>query len=355
MEMSECELKELESRDLYTIGWIAALDIELAAAALMLDEEHGTPLDFEQPTNDGNVYVWGRIGEHNIVIASLSAGRYGSTSAADTARWLASSFPQIRIGLLVGIGAGIARHKEEGTRKDIRLGDVIVSQPDGRSGGVIQHDMIKDSAGGELERRFHLNSPPQVLLSAIQKLKAFHMRKPSKMRTFISKATSPPPHQEEPELQLQFNYQGVENDRLFRSCYQHVPCLELNTKTCTKCDPEEQIPRDPRKNTNPRIHYGTIASGNRLIKDGLRRDEIYHELCDKNVMCFEMEASGLMNNFPCLVIRGVSDYADSHKNDIWQPYAALTAAAYAKELLGFLPSRELIKSQRIVEIIGRCR
>jgi nucleoside phosphorylase len=79
------------------------------------------------------------------------------------------------------------------------------------------------------------------------------------------------------------------------------------------------------------IHYGTIASGNQVIKDGISRDRLSAEL--GGVLCFEMEAAGLMNDFPCLVIRGICDYADSHKNKAWQPYAAATAAAYAKELL----------------------
>jgi hypothetical protein len=47
-----------------------------------------------------------------------------------------------------------------------------------------------------------------------------------------------------------------------------------------------------------------------------------------------MEAAGVMNTFPCLVIRGICDYADSYKNKLWQQYAAATAAAYAKLLLG---------------------
>ena len=59
------------------------------------------------------------------------------------------------------------------------------------------------------------------------------------------------------------------------------------------------------------------------------------------MLCFEMEAAGLMNNFPCLVVRGICDYADSHKNKQWQPYAAATAAAYAKELLSVIPSAEV--------------
>ena len=80
------------------------------------------------------------------------------------------------------------------------------------------------------------------------------------------------------------------------------------------------------------MHYGTIASGNQVMRSAAERDRVSAEL--GGVLCFEMEAAGLMNSFPCLVIRGICDYADSHKNKRWQPYAAATAACYAKELLG---------------------
>lgn len=76
---------------------------------------------------------------------------------------------------------------------------------------------------------------------------------------------------------------------------------------------------------------GNIASGDAVVKDGPTRDRIARE---EGILCFEMEATGLMDTFPCVVIRGVCDYADSHKNKQWQPYAAATAACYAKELLG---------------------
>jgi Cdc6-like AAA superfamily ATPase len=69
-------------------------------------------------------------------------------------------------------------------------------------------------------------------------------------------------------------------------------------------------------------------------------------------MCVEMEAAGLMDTFPCLVIRGICDYADSHKNDRWQPYAAATAAAYMKELLLIIPPREVAEEVQIRDTIA---
>ena len=156
---------------MYTVGWIAALPIDRAAATAMLDERHEKPRNFVQHQSDTNSYTWGRMGEHNVVIASLAAGVYGTTSAATTASNLLSSLPQIRIGLLVGIGGGIAR-PDQG--RDIRLGDIVVSQPDGASGGVIQYDLAKAKSNDKRERKDFLNMPPQVLLQALSNLRSEH-------------------------------------------------------------------------------------------------------------------------------------------------------------------------------------
>lgn len=83
------------------------------------------------------------------------------------------------------------------------------------------------------------------------------------------------------------------------------------------------------------------------MKDAITRDRISEEL--GGVMYFEMEAAGLMNNLPCLVIRGICDYADSHKNKKWQPYAAATAAACAKEILSVIPTAEVATTRTVDE------
>lgn len=82
------------------------------------------------------------------------------------------------------------------------------------------------------------------------------------------------------------------------------------------------------------------------MKNGVTRQRLRQDL---DLLCFEMEAAGLMDNFPCLVIRGICDYADTHKNKRWQPYAAAVAAAYAKELLSIIPSSQVGRTQTIVE------
>jgi nucleoside phosphorylase len=107
-------------------------------------------------------------------------------------------------------------------------------------------------------------------------------------------------------------------------------------------------PDRTEEDNNPEIHYGLIASANTLMKDAGIRDKLAAE---KDVLCFDMEAAGLMNQFPCLVIRGICDYADSHKNDQWQGYAAMVAAAYAKDLLSYIAPSNVEKEGRILDLI----
>jgi nucleoside phosphorylase len=125
-----------------------------------------------------------------------------------------------------------------------------------------------------------------------------------------------------------YEFPGVDRDHLFCALCDGSAERSLS---CDACDNGE-IPR-PAGRTGPKIHYGIIASGNKLIKNVAERDRLGNEFSAK---CVEMEAAGLMDGFPCIVIRGICDYADSHKNDVWQKYAAVTAAAFAKELLSIV-------------------
>lgn len=333
----------LESPGLYGIAWIAALSIERAAAEAMLDEKHAAPTGFARHQTDANVYTWGRIGEHNIVIASLASGIYGTTSATITALALLSSLPSIRVGLLVGIGAGAAR-PDKGY--DIRLGDIAVGHPRGSSGGVCQYDSIKAESGDHRKLNGFLGLPPPVLLNALGSIQAHHEQEDSEIPRFLQEMLERKPKMgKSSKKNPGYSYQGVENDRLFKALCDHIPGPD-----CQGCEPVDVIQRDTRDNTNPEVHYGTIVSGNTLIKDSTIRDSIIAEV-GEHCVCFEMEAAGLMNSFPCLVIRGICDYADSHKNDRWQRYAAATAAGYAKELLSFVPVSEVQETRTAKEVL----
>ncbi|KAL4937305.1 hypothetical protein BDV06DRAFT_215976 [Aspergillus oleicola] len=299
----------------YTVGWICALPLEMAAAKLMLDALHPSlPL----PSRDQNTYILGNIGQHNIVIACLPTGAYGTTSAATVAVQLLSSFHSIRFSLMVGIGGGVPS-----SHADIRLGDIVVSQPTDTFGGVIQYDLGKVLSGSRFQRTGMLNRPPKVLLTALATLRAYHLTEDSQVPEFLSNIKV-----KIPGRATKFARPNQE-DWLYQADYEHGV-----SDTCVDCDQSRLVSRPSRGHNKPVIHYGLIASANQVIKDGRRRDQLAQEL---GVHCVEMEAAGLMNDFPCLVIRGICDYADSHKNKDWQGYAAAAAAAFAKELLSVVP------------------
>ena len=130
---------------------------------------------------------------------------------------------------------------------------------------------------------------------------------------------------------------SAENDLLFEATYDHTSGID-----CTSCDKAREIKRKPHNANRPIIHYGTIASANQLMRDSKKRDS-YNKDYDGRILCFEMEAAGLMNSTPCLVVRGISDYADSHKREdhAWHGYAAAAAAAFAKEFINTIPNRRL--------------
>ncbi|EUC32253.1 hypothetical protein COCCADRAFT_99131 [Bipolaris zeicola 26-R-13] len=318
------------SREEYTVGWVCALPIELAAARKMLDEEHQ---DHERESDDidENLYYLGSIAGHNVVIVCLPAGRIGNNPAAVVATQMKATFKGIRFGLMVGIGGGVPS-----PAADIRLGDVVVSQPDKTFGGVVQYDAGKATASG-FERTGLLNTPPQVLLSAVAKVRANEFLGESRMLEHMSKLERIP----------RFQRSQAGPDVLFDARYDHE-----GEQTCEGCKKDHHKTRKPR-DEEVMSHYGTIASGNQVMKNAAERDRVSAEL--GGVLCFEMEAAGLMNSFPCLVVRGICDYADSHKNKRWQPYAAGIAAAYAKYVLSVIPPAAVAKTRTAEEAIQSAR
>lgn len=343
----------LGSYKLYTIAWIAALAVERAAAEAMLDEQHEEPLDFIHNPSDVNEYTWGRMGVHNIVIAALPTGTYGTTAAAITTSYLSASLPHIKIGLLVGIASAIPQIKASWIVDkdiDIRLGDVVVGRPDGTCGGVVQYDLGKSKLGQVWERKGSLNTPPLLLLSALSRVQSEHRKGKFKMPEYLISMWENYPDMAKPRLakHIPYIHQGPENDALFQAAYGHTE----GESDCSHCENVYQIIRPQRETTDPDIHYGIIASGNTLVKDAPTRDKIAESTGEKCI-CYEMEAAGIILHFPCLVIRGIRDYADSHKNDRWQPYASATAAAFAKELLSYLSPKRLEATVPLSELISR--
>ncbi|KAF3934704.1 hypothetical protein ABW20_dc0105650 [Dactylellina cionopaga] len=334
----------------YTVGWVCALPKEQTAAIAMLDQIHD--LELPTPPNDQNSYTLGSIGKHNVVIACLPKGKSGTVSAAVVAVQMVNTFPNIKIGLMVGIGGGVPK-------KQVRLGDVVVSTPTDTFSGVVQWDLGSAENGDAFKRTGALNSPPKSLLTALGKLETEHELHGSKISEYLDELRNKFPR-------LASSYLKTENfeDVLFKANYSHIAKVPANEdddydsdeyeeeeeeESCRLCDKTKTIKRKPR---DMKIHYGLIASGNRDIKDAVLRDQINKNL-DGNVLCIETEAAGLLDDFPCIIIRGICDYADSHKDSYknWQEYAAAVAAGFAKELLGCIKASDVEREKPAKELI----
>jgi len=322
----------------YTIGWICALPTEHIAACLFLDEEYGQPDHIAR--GDNNAYVLGVMAGHKVVIAVLPHGEYGTTTAATVATDMVRSFPNVKVGLMVGVGGGAPT-----TSNDIRLGDVVVSSPKDGKGGVYQYDYGKNIQGHDYQPTRHLNQPPPVVLTAMALLVSEYRRKGNHIDTTVDAILEKNPR-------LKEEYSRPEVDILYASEFKHP--YEHDKQDCKgSCDTNSLniVSRLPRKQHEDisAVHLGTIASGNSLMKNALTRNA----LASEGILCFEMEAAGLMNSFPCLIVRGICDYSDSHKNKRWQGYAAMTAAAYTKDLLKAMPPEKVESEEKLATVLER--
>lgn len=318
----------------YTVGCICALPEENASLQAFLDARHDGPKYVS--TNDNNDYTLGRIGKHNVVICALPSNQYGLTAAATVARDLAHSFPNIRIGLMVGIAGGAPN-----SRSDIRLGDVVVGVSSDGNPAVFQYDYGKAVQDHGFQAAGFINQPPQILLTAVSGLKAFYEIEGERLEESIKMALD-----RRPRMKQKYQRPDASTDRLYRSDFVH-PDADLDCSQACGNNQSRLTNRKERDSDGPMIHYGLIASSNSLIKDALVRDGLTKK---KGMLCFEMEAAGLLNHFPCLVIRGICDYSDSHKNKKWQGYAAMTAAAYARDLLGRIAPSRLEAEKKIADL-----
>ncbi|KAH0499244.1 hypothetical protein TgHK011_006449 [Trichoderma gracile] len=337
----------------YSVGWICALGKEKAAAEAMLDEIHDA---LPPPDRDPYTYTLGSIRNHNIVIACLP--EIGTNPAANLVTQMINTFPSVKFCLMVGIGGGIPQR--------VRLGDIVVSKPTGTFPGVVQWDLGKSEKSG-FRRTGALDRPPMALLTALVELQKSHAMGVKRIPTFMKEMEEKyPPMVEKytwsPRLKdpmLDPDNKSRRNSILWASvtaviCEILLVLFKLlsgryepgGQGMVNKPDPDNDVGQ-PRA---PEIHYGLIASGNQVIKDSAVRDRINKDLGGE-VLCLEMEAAGLMNNFPCIVVRGICDYADAQKNKDWQEYAAALAAAFTKELLQHVQSRHVAIERPVKDVL----
>lgn len=302
--------------ELYTIAWIAPLPIEATAALYMLDNRHAGR--FPMSRGDDYVFQAGDACGHNIVVASLPAGQeHGSGSAAALASQVKKNFPNLWFGLLVGVAAGLPNLSLSPPR-DIRLGDVLVGLPDGDgdSAGLVAYDLGRETGfhGFQLFSSGHVLAVTEtVVRSAIGSIK---LRAPREADSFLEYYRR---IEGEEHSDGTFTDPGQSFDRLYQT---------------DEDDSQFIIYRRQRpEHRRTRVWYGSIGSGEKLIKNAQRRDDLRDRY---GLIGLETAAAGTMNRIPVGVIRGVCDYADEHNYKQWQPYAAAMAAVYAKAVLAEL-------------------
>ena len=317
----------------YTVAWLCALPpSELVAATAMLDEEHDS---LSLPTHDENTYSYGSINGHNVILACMPPGQPGKVSASKLVQPLSQTFPNLKIHLFVGIGSGVPRiPPPDNPDHDVHLGDVVIGCAE-KTGvpGVVQWDLVRYLEDGKTEPLGTLDKPDRRILSALGLL----------LRNRILGRTRFLEHLKRLQNLPGFSHPGLEHDKLFKSTYPHV-----SGPNCSSCDRSQLTERLPRGNEDLIFHQGTIVSGDTVIENPHRRNQIsqiYH-----GALCFEQEAAGIMDDKRCLIIRGIADYADSHKNGLWQNYAAGTAAAFAREFLFTIQPQDMKVMESAAEV-----
>ncbi|KAH9204060.1 nucleoside phosphorylase domain-containing protein [Leptodontidium sp. 2 PMI_412] len=338
-----------KDRDGFEIAIICALQSEADAVDALFDKYWDEDGDrYGKAPGDTNTYTTGAVGCHNVVLAHMPG--MGKGSAASVASNFRVSFGRIRLALVVGICGGVPFLVDG---EEILLGDVIIST------GVIQYDF-----GRQLPDRFvrkdtledNLGRPNTEIRGFLSKLSGLRSRKRLGQNTFgfLQKLCK------EADFE-KAQYPGPTEDRLYERSYRHKHHVLPSCTICTRCEKKgddvcetalesscsdlkchddklvqrQRLPMssDGAKAAGaqkPRIHFGLIASGDMVMKSGEDRDEI---ALREKIIGFEMEGAGVWDNFPCVVIKGVCDYADSHKNKKWQGYAAAAAAACMKAFL----------------------
>ena len=311
----------MASRTDYTVGWVCASPVEVAAAKAALDGVHDNPAPDRNPDDDNN-YLRGSLHGHNVVVAYPNFGAYGQASAAGVAKQLHASYTSIRFNLTVGIAGGVPDTKE-----DIRLGDVVVGKSTASWPVVVEHDMNGQQKEDQCIPSTALDQPTPLALTAVGKAETAAIFDESKMPQYLSEIMQ--------KDTVTFAHPGPEQDILFEPSYDHPTTNESEDHGCNYCDPARIRSRQPREAQDPKVHGGLITSNQHLIRNGATRDELARK---HGIFCFETEATGLGDVAQFLVIRGICDYADSHRSELWHAYAAAAAAAYAKEVLCFIPT-----------------
>ncbi|OAA72509.1 Nucleoside phosphorylase [Cordyceps fumosorosea ARSEF 2679] len=317
---------------IYTVLWICPLKVEADAAYAALDNQHRGR--WAQSDSNGKHYAptAGDMCGHNVIIMTIPPGTlYGTTTATSIATEVRMSFPSIRIGLLVGIAAGLPNFSCN-PPIDIRLGDVLVALSFDEKPPVVAYDLGKETGNAELELLRHgqaLHLSESVLRSMFGNI----WRSDAKTNGSAS---------------LMYYYNSIKDKAVSPGCSWEYPgCHEDIYFDVDEDGIEHEVTRDSRPDAmRSQVWYGSLGSGNRVMKDRRKSNQLRDR---HNLIGLEMEAAGILNDFRVGVIRGVSDYADKHKKATFRPYAAIMAAAYAKLVMAFLTPDKLTPTPQTMQ------
>ncbi|KAL3438875.1 purine and uridine phosphorylase [Aspergillus tetrazonus] len=333
----------VKSREDFHIAIICALPLEFDAVEALLDEYYDETIKRLGQRGDANWYRTGRLGEHDVVLTCLPDMGQGSASSAASS--LLISFGRISLALVVGICGAVPTLPQ---KREIILGDVIISD------SIVEYGLGKQYPDGfkpTVKVKDTIGRPNREIRSFISGLKTRSMRR--RLQEELSKNLA----QLQGDSETDWKYPGAVHDVLFEPHYRHKHYIHTQATAClcvrcqSRSDPvcDKALEGDcstvgcagPRierqrlashSGPKPLVHFGAMASADTVMKSGEHRDALAQM---GKVIGFEMEGAGVWDNLTCLVIKGVSDYADSHKSKFWQNYAAATAASCVKAFLAF--------------------
>jgi nucleoside phosphorylase len=332
-------------RDEYEIAIVCALALEYDGVSLLFDQFWDQDGDsYGRAVGDLNTYTTGRIGKFNVVLALLP--HTGKANAARAVAGMRSSYACLRLVLLVGICGGVPQLGQD----EILLGDVVISK------SVVQYDFHKQYPDDIVRKNTfedNLSKPVKdirnllVTLETELGLERLHERPAYFLRQLQ-------------QARQGYNYPGTAEDKLFNSTYRHkhrasrtcicrksgqlevcglardsyyheFQCDDIYLVVRTRLDQKRELgnAKDSRAQ-EPAIHFRAIASGDTVMNSGAHRDEISRE---ENVIAFETEGAGAWEEMPCIIVKGVCNYADCHKSDKWLRFATATSASAAKAVL----------------------
>jgi nucleoside phosphorylase len=290
-------------------GIVTALPIEYAALRHLLEHQRSRVLP-----HDPSLYLLGelpssRSGRSHVVALTVLSGD-GTRNAAAACTSLLAGFPTIRTIVMVGIAGGIPAIHNAG--KHVRLGDIVVATE------IIDYGHLR-AEDGSLRLRGGLDGPSADLRHAERILQAGQDGGELPWETWLGAGPTPVP--------ARFTRPDDSTDIVYAD-------------GVAVAHPDDT--RYGRRPGFPRVHRGIVASGDVLIRDATERERIAVQY---GVCAVEMEAAGVaaaskQRSVPWFMVRGIADYCDGAKNDLWHPYASLAAAAYLRALLAKCPPAE---------------